>query len=194
MMPFENRERISGSFFDVEYSRAGLVRLLAKTHTFIHSASCLGLPVKTKQHMKQKFQNYSNHRHIVPFFHYATFLAILVLIWGSVRLIITNNNSQELLPWLFLLLVLTLTSIGLHSRSFALKAQDRAIRAEETLRYFLLTGKRLDQSLTIYQVIALRFASDDEFVGLVEKALTENLSPRDIKKSIRNWKPDFHRA
>jgi hypothetical protein len=78
-------------------------------------------------------------------------------------------------------------------RAFALKAQDRGIRAEEKLRYFILTGKPLSSELKTRQIIGLRFASDEEFPSLVEKALKENLSEKDIKKSIKNWKSDFYR-
>ena len=49
-------------------------------------------------------------------------------------------------------------------RAFPLAVQDRAIRAEENLRYFSLTGKLLDKGLTMSQIIALRFADDNEFV------------------------------
>lgn len=141
--------------------------------------------------MKEKIQNYSNHRHVVPLYHYLTFLALLVLLIGAVIMVV---NSGQLYAWMFLLLVLTVTSISFHCRSFVLKAQDRAIRAEENLRYFILTGKRLDPRLTIYQVIALRFAADNEFVELVDLAIAENLKANEIKKRIRNWRPDWHRA
>src|SRR5436190_1839451 len=78
-------------------------------------------------------------------------------------------NESELLPYLFVLAVLTLVSVSFHCRSFALKAQDRAIRAEENLRYFILTGKRLNQDLSLNQIIALRFSSDEEFVSLADR-------------------------
>jgi hypothetical protein len=91
-------------------------------------------------------------------------------------------------------LVLKLISVSFQCRSFALKAQDSAIRAEENLRYFILTGMRLNQNLSLYQIIALRFASDDEFVSLAEKASEQNLKPNEIKKLIKNWRPDYHRA
>ena len=79
-----------------------------------------------------------------------------------------------LLPLLLIVLVLTLISVSFHARSFALKAQDRAIRAEENLRYFILTGKRLDQALPLDRIIALRFASDEEFVALTARAIEQN--------------------
>jgi hypothetical protein len=84
--------------------------------------------------------------------------------------------------------------IGFYTRTFALIAQDRVIKAEENLRYYLLTGKTLDAKLKVRQIIGLRFASDEEFPALVEKALKEKLSEKDIKKSIINWRPDHYRV
>ena len=80
------------------------------------------------------------------------------------------------------------------TRAFALKAQDRAIKAEENFRHYLLTGKTLNSKLTMRQIIGLRFASDEEYVELAERAVKENLSEKDIKKSIKNWKPDLYRV
>ena len=80
------------------------------------------------------------------------------------------------------------------SRIFALKAQDRAIRAEENLRHFALTGKLLDSRLTLRQIIGLRFASDGEFVSLAQKAADEKLSEDTIKRAIRQWRPDTYRV
>ena len=79
-------------------------------------------------------------------------------------------------------------------RIFALKAQDRAIRAEENLRHFAKTGKLLDPRLTVRQIIGLRFASDDEFEKLCERAINEKLSEDEIKKAITNWQADTYRA
>ena len=84
--------------------------------------------------------------------------------------------------------------IAFKARGFALKAQDRAIRAEENFRYFMLTNKLPDSRLTMSQMIALRFAGDDEFEALAERAANEKLSSADIKKSIKNWRADFHRV
>lgn len=80
------------------------------------------------------------------------------------------------------------------SRVFPLKAQDRAIRAEENLRHFVMTGKLLDPRLTVQQIIGLRFASDAEFVELARKAAEEGLSRDAIKKSVRNWRADYYRV
>ena len=78
-------------------------------------------------------------------------------------------------------------------RTFSLGAQDRAIRAEENLRYFSLTGKLFSDKLTLRQIIALRFAPDEEFVALVDRAINENLSQTIIKQTIQNWKADHNR-
>lgn len=80
------------------------------------------------------------------------------------------------------------------NRGFALKAQDRAIRAEENLRHFALTGRLLDKRLRTGQIIALRFADDTEFLILSEKAANENMKPNEIKKAIINWKADHYRV
>lgn len=109
-------------------------------------------------------QKFSNHTHWVPLYHFVTLTAMVILLIGASYNLVVGEKSDSLLNALFLLLVLTVISVSLHSRSFALKVQDRAIRAEENLRYFILTGKRLDPRITLGQLIALRFADDAEFV------------------------------
>ena len=119
---------------------------------------------------------------------------MLILVVGAVYNLITSETGQVSQSLLLLLLVFTLISVSFHNRSFALKVQDRAIRAEENFRYFILTGDPLPDRLTIYQIIALRFASDEEFVSLVNRTLRENLTPKEIKQAVQNWKADYDRA
>lgn len=83
---------------------------------------------------------------------------------------------------------------GMLARIYSVKLQDRMIRTEEQLRYYILTTKRLDPSLTLDQLIALRFAPDEEFIDLVDRTLAENLTSNDIKQAIREWKSDHHRV
>jgi hypothetical protein len=83
---------------------------------------------------------------------------------------------------------------ALYARSFALKAQDRAIRAEEQLRHYVITGKLLDPRLTVKQIIGLRFASNEELVALAQRAADQNLSTKDIKQAVKNWRPDTYRV
>src|SRR5260370_410994 len=80
------------------------------------------------------------------------------------------------------------------ARGFPRNAQHRAIRAEENLRYFVMTGKLLDPRLSMLQIVALRFASDAEFVPLALRAANENLAPKDIKQAIKTWRADEHRV
>jgi Family of unknown function (DUF6526) len=91
--------------------------------------------------------------------------------------------------------VLTFCSLLLFffCRTFPLKAQDRVIRAEENLRHYVMTGKLLDSRLTIQQVIALRFASDEEYLELAKKAVEGNMPPDAIKRAVRNWRADEFR-
>ena len=60
--------------------------------------------------------------------------------------------------------------------------------------HFVMTGKLLDSRLTIQQVIALRFAGDNEFTALAETAVERNLSNDEIKREVREWRGDHHRA
>jgi hypothetical protein len=95
-----------------------------------------------------------------------------------------------------LILALTIVSMFLYvfCRTFALKAQDRAIRAEEQLRHYVLTGKLLDSRLSVKQIVGLRFASDGEFAALARRAADESLPPEAIKKAVASWRADTYRA
>ena len=141
-----------------------------------------------------KEQNFSNHARMVPGFHYLTFGGIIALLGGSINYLLKSSAENKYLAALLVLTSVLFILIAWFTRTFALKAQDRAIRAEEHLRHYVLTGKLLPSSLTMGQVIALRFAPDAEFPALVEKAATGNLSQKEIKESIQNWKADFYRV
>lgn len=141
-------------------------------------------------------QNYKNHRQMVPLFHYVTAFAVIAATIGSfVNLSRSWNNHDNLYSAsLICLITLILSSFYFFIRSFPLKAQDRAIRAEENLRHYVLTGKLLDGRLRIGQITALRFASEEELPELAQRAVSENLKADDIKKEIRNWRMDHHRV
>jgi hypothetical protein len=139
-------------------------------------------------------QNYKNHTRIVLSYHVLTLLPLLAMLVGSIINLVHSDESNDYSAALLVLASLILLSIYFHARAFALKAQDRAIRAEENLRHLALTGKLLDRRLRISQVIALRFASDEEFPSLAQKAADGNLSNREIKKQIVNWREDRHRV
>jgi ammonia channel protein AmtB len=133
---------------------------------------------------------------LVPLFHYVLFSFILLILITSIVNLYHQfyNPATHLLSAMFVVLSFALVLIAWFTRTFALKAQDRAIRAEENLRHFVLTGKLLDQKLTIQQIVALRFASDAEFVSLAQKAVANNMSNKEIKMAITNWKADENRV
>jgi hypothetical protein len=141
-------------------------------------------------------QNYKNHGRMAPKAYYVGIvLALIVIIFTIIYCAdIPKGWDGSLLPVLFLDLCIGVILIGYYARAFALKAQDRAIRAEENIRHFALTGKLLDKRLTINQVIALRFASDEEFVLLAQKAADDNMSNKEIKTAIKNWRGDYYRV
>ena len=143
--------------------------------------------------MKQ--QNFKNHSKLVPLFHGVTAFLLLIGISGATvnfSQAIRNGNNQLGAGILLLLFVIALLFFWF-IRAFSLGAQDRAIRAEENLRYFSLTGKLFSNKLTLRQIIALRFAPDEEFINLVDRAIKENLSQTIIKQTIQNWKADHNR-
>lgn len=141
-------------------------------------------------------QNYSNHRRIVPGYHGVLFLGTLAILGGSIVNLYKSwgvegrSYDASLLAAMATALVVTL----FYARMFALKAQDRAIRVEENLRHYAMTGELLDERLDTRQVIGLRFASDEELVALAKSAAENGTREDDIKKSIRNWRPDEYRV
>jgi hypothetical protein len=141
-----------------------------------------------------KEQNFNNHAQMVPGFHYLTFGGIIALLGGSINYLLKASVENKYLASLLVLASIIFVLVAWFTRTFALKAQDRAIRAEENLRHYVLTGKLLPSSLSVGQIVALRFASDAEFPALAEKAATSNLSGKEIKQSIQNWKADFYRV
>jgi len=143
-------------------------------------------------------QSYSKHVRIVPMFHGVLFGLILVAFIGSLvnlyKRSIGVNHTGRLAAVLLTLITLAMILQFFFSRVFPLKAQDRAIRAEENLRHFALIGKLLDHRLSVKQIVALRFASDAELVDLARKAADEGLSPGDIKKAVQHWRADHYRV
>jgi hypothetical protein len=122
-------------------------------------------------------------------------LQLAILIGSVVNLVQSIGDHQRIYSAsLIVALSVALFILALLARIFALKAQDRAIRAEENLRHFALTGKLLDSRLDIRQVIGLRFASDDEFLALAKRAAEEKLSEDAIKRAVRNWRADTYRV
>jgi hypothetical protein len=140
-------------------------------------------------------QNYAKHAMFVPLYHVVLSAIILLSFIGSLVNLWQSWGDHERLynASLITALSVALMLLFVFTRTFPLGAQDRAIRAEENLRHYVLTGKLLDPRLTIKQIVGLRFASDAEFVELARKAAEENLPQDAIKKSVKNWRADFDR-
>ncbi|MEJ6980336.1 DUF6526 family protein [Pedobacter sp. P351] len=142
-------------------------------------------------------QNYKNHTRYYYPHHFIFYPVVILLIILSVR---AYTNYKEL-QLEFVLLAFAFTLIGWLSfmmrQHYALNNQNRIIRLELRLRYYQLTNQRLEileDKLSMAQLAALRFASDEEFPSLAQSAADNNLSPAIIKKSIKNWLPDNMRA
>ncbi len=142
-------------------------------------------------------QTYSNHARFHPPFHF--FVAPILLINLIVTILVLVRQWPRhiaLHAWIVVIAAALFMLAGV-ARSTALRVQDRVIRLEEQLRYQRLLTPELvaaAQSLTIRQIIALRFASDGELPGLVQRTLSEKLEPKAIKQAITNWRPDYMRA
>ena len=140
-------------------------------------------------------QTFENHTRIVRAYHMGAFpLLAINLLWSGYR--VMGNFSADAV--VALLLAIALLLIFFHARIFALAVQDRVIRLEMRLRLEKLLPP--DQraripDFTVGQLVALRFASDEELPDLARKVLSENLTDRKtIKRMIKKWNPDYLRA
>jgi len=141
-----------------------------------------------------KEQNFKNHGRYIFEWHIVTGLLVIALLIGTIINLFNSDKEELYAAFLFFVISIILASIFWYSRVFALRAQDRAIRAEENFRYFILTGKPFDSSVRMGQIIALRFASDEELPALAKRAMNEKLTQRQIKEAIKNWRADYNRA
>jgi hypothetical protein len=141
-------------------------------------------------------QSYAKHAKFVPMFHFVLGPIILASLIGSFVNLWQSLGDHERLynASLIAAISVALFLLFLFTRSFAMGVQDRAIRAEENLRHFTLTGKLLDPRLTIKQIVGLRFASDAEFTELAKKAADESLPQDAIKKAVKSWRADHDRV
>ena len=140
-------------------------------------------------------QNFKNHRRFYPAHHFILIPLLMTLLIWAIQNFVQNGFSFP--NFYFVLSSFILVLIALISRTYALKNQNRLIRIEMRYRYFELTGKSFsekEKQLKLGQVIALRFAGDDELTLLTEKAISENLTSTEIKKAIKNWLPDNNRV
>ena len=141
-----------------------------------------------------KEQNFENHPRYLTVYHFVVPTALLATLIGSIINLVNSAKENRYSASLILVLTIIIILLWYYMRAFPLKAQDRAIRAEENFRHYLLTGKPLDKNLRLSQIIALRFASDEEFPALAQKAVAERLSAKKIKMAVQQWRADHHRT
>lgn len=138
-------------------------------------------------------QNLKNHSRLVFGYHQLGLLSALAAFIWSIINTTKNLNSTNLLLNLF---SFSFVIIAFYVRHFSTGNQDRIIRMEMRYRYHLLTGIRFEtfeKDLSIKQIVALRFAGDDELETLIKRTISEKLSPKDIKSAIKNWQGDYQR-
>jgi len=141
-------------------------------------------------------QNYANHTKWVPLFHFFVLPVLLInFFWSIYRWKISSFSWDGLIG---MLTALALLMLAVLARTFAMKVQDRVIRMEERQRCERLLQEELKARLgeiTPGQFVALRFASDGELPGLINKVLTDKISDqKTIKQLVKNWRADYLRA
>jgi hypothetical protein len=132
-------------------------------------------------------QTFANHRHRDRLW-LLTALCAVVAFALTVLLLLRVPGSINALA----LLLITLSVLGLTVmiRRYATRLQDRIIRLEMRIRLAAL-GRAADvDRLTVRQLVALRFASDAEIGPLLDRAISENLTPDQIKRAVTNWQAD----
>src|SRR5579872_5167054 len=143
----------------------------------------------------EKTQNFQNHARLMPLFHQVTAPILGInLIWSIYEVVHVHSlNSVDML-----LLAIGLFTLAISARLMVLSVQDRVIRLEMRLRMQQVLPPDLRARIaefTVPQLIALRFAGDDELPELSRRVLDQNLSDgKAIKKMVRNWQADFLRA
>lgn len=144
---------------------------------------------------EQPSQNFQNHARYVPAYHFVAAPILLInLIWSLYK-IVTDFSGDRVIS---LLVAFAIFVMWFYARVFPLAVQDRVIRLEMTLRMEKLLPSDLRpriKDFSLGQLIALRFAGDEELPGLAKTVLQQNIASRaEIKKLIKNWTPDYLRA
>lgn len=139
-------------------------------------------------------QSFKNHARVDFWYHGALTLVLGVnLVIAIVALAMVRNFFYT---WI-LVLSLAVLILFVRLRTYPLKVQDRVIRLEERLRLQALAPAAWHAqiyTLSEDQLVALRFAADDEVVALAKQALEENLTRKQIKERIKSWRADNWRV
>jgi hypothetical protein len=139
---------------------------------------------------EQSFQSHAHHPR-------ATYIATVFWLIALVLLIGQAFFGWNTSNWTTAAVLMTLAPLVAISRWYIVALQDRIIMLETKVRAAELLNPGQEAHLAALspkQIAALRFASDEEFGTLLERAAREKLSPKDIKASIRIWRPDPYRT
>src|SRR5262249_9441901 len=145
--------------------------------------------------MATTYQTFANHTRLHAPFHFFVGPVMLTnFIWSVVQFV----RAPDLNSGWWIMVSLALLVLTFLVRLNPLKVQDRIIRLEEKLRYQqLLSSPALQKAGTLGtgQMIALRFAGDDELEELVEAVLAGKLTKGvEIKRAIKHWRADTFRV
>jgi Family of unknown function (DUF6526) len=141
-------------------------------------------------------QNYKNHARFDPPYFFLLIILLINVIFAITYPIRHWPEHAHLSIW-WIVMSIALIVLALKTRTYSLRTQDRIIRIEEKLRFAALLPPDLlarSQGLTENQYVGLRFASDAEVPALVKRTLDENLTRKQIKEAIVNWRPDYFRV
>jgi hypothetical protein len=145
--------------------------------------------------MSETTQDFKHHGRFHPPFHFiSTALLVANLVFAINHLM--RHHFDVWNAWIVVMSVGVFVPFFL-IRNYPLKVQDRVIRLEERIRLQALAPAEWHAQiyrLSEDQLIGLRFAGDDEVVGLAKQALEEKLSRKQIKERIKNWRPDYWRV
>ncbi len=147
--------------------------------------------------MSDEPQSYTHHTRWDPPFHFFILPVFVIAFIAAIVHLVLHFHHHPIHGVFLVLLALAALMAVFKIRLNALKVQDRVIRLEERLRLATVLPEPLRSripELTERQLIALRFASDGELAGLVQRVLNEKLSPDEIKKAIQNWRADNWRV
>ena len=139
-------------------------------------------------------QSYATHRRFVPPYHFFLVPLVVVLLGWAVWRLVAGFSAEAVFD---LLLVVALGLAVAYLRFFPLRVQDRLIRLEMRLRLAEVLPADLAArvpELSTQQLLALRFASDEELPELTRRCLDGGLRRGDeIKRQVRTWVPDHRR-
>jgi len=140
-------------------------------------------------------QTFENHARVLPAYHYVAFPLFAISFFFTLYQVVTDFSWAKLVAFGLAVALILLFFVA---RVMALSVQDRVIRLEEQLRMRALLPADLQPRIsefTVKQLVALRFAGDEELPGLARKVLDEKIQDQKaIKKMVRNWRADYQRA